>query len=115
MSDVELLRQAAAKMRELAHAATPGPWHHNGHVVDMGIPPTAPYAVCHSDARPNGSPDTAEHIAAWHPGVALAVADLLDKAAAAHVQDEDTSVVWTDCPMAAAAVAIARAYLGGGR
>jgi hypothetical protein len=45
-----------------------------------------------------------EHIASWHPAVALAVADWLDYVADAH--DE------TACPAMSAAEQVARAYLG---
>lgn len=54
-------------------------------------------------------PRNAEHIASWHPAVALAVADLLEAAVGEFWDGEPQ---WTDCPVAQRAVAIARAYLG---
>jgi hypothetical protein len=73
----ELLRRAAAKMRETANAATSSPWGRastdgQGVAVHHGAHDT----VCLYADRPD-----AEHIVSWHPDVALAVADLLDNAA----------------------------------
>lgn len=93
----DLLRRAAAAMRERAEAAqSESPWDaagmwwypvmeiaedgraversHGFHlVVDAHGSGMAAHAASHSDA---------EHIASWHPAVALAVADLLDAEAA---------------------------------
>lgn len=101
----ELLRRAAAKMRENADAATRGPWS-VAHVDGQG------FAVHHGEHdtvslysdRPN-----AEHIASWHPDVALAVADLLDEVVAYADYDD---LVGSERVTAEAAVALARAYLG---
>ena len=60
-------------------------------------------AACTWEPFLDGKPD-ALHIASWHPAVALAVADLLDRPADDH--DE------TPCPAIDAALAVARAYLG---
>lgn len=89
----ELLREAAAKARELATAATPGPWadpyfederEHpgdGGWWIHNGQVGTAEYAVAATvPFNPRGQAD-AEHIAAWHPAVALVAADLWDNAA----------------------------------
>lgn len=71
----EVLREAAALMRARAEAATPSPWQirHGQYVTTNSIPP----ALIGCDERPD-----AEHIASWHPAVALAVADWLDAEAA---------------------------------
>ncbi len=111
----EVLRRAAASMRERAEAATPGPW-----IVDVDCP----HIVMHPD-KPGFSwdgtavtaiqeddfgltdPADAGHIASWHPLVALAVADWLD----------DTARVWEafdadpDFVQDEPALAVARAYL----
>ena len=97
------LRRAAELMRERAEAATPGGprWE------------TAPHAAPHlrfifpadSDSSITAAPvDDAEHIASWHPAVALAVADLLDLAATHQVAF--TPVVRPHL------LAVAHAYLG---
>lgn len=84
----ETLRRAAARIRETAQAATPGPWEARStgrrggdhwYVVDDG------QAVAHIHAsdgedEEQRQPD-AEHIALWHPGTAALVADLLDQEA----------------------------------
>jgi hypothetical protein len=79
------LRAAAKLMRERAQAATEGPWS-----VKVLPPPKPSLRVYvspnekHMIVNPGGNvadggrlPD-AEHIASWHPGVALAVADWLE-------------------------------------
>jgi hypothetical protein len=86
----ELLREAAALMRERAEAATPGPWHPATTGVECGdhwsvieYPAMNPVARVPSDDGSNDDqrePD-ARHIASWHPAVALAVADVLDSLA----------------------------------
>lgn len=67
-----VLREAAALMRERAEAATPGPWTYED--APNGFPPMVD--------KPHLS--DAEHIASWHPAVALAVADWLDAQADYH-------------------------------
>ena len=106
MSGAETLRRAAALMRERAEAATPGLWVA---AVVRGRPivfDTAdlPEPVVFDEEFTVGN---AEHIASWHPAVALAVADWLEAAA----RDEEADVVTAgrgdDYPLA-----VARAYLG---
>ena len=102
----ETLRRAASLMRERAEAASPSPW------VDTVWPKEIPgvYSQAIEDtrgfdpeiARTLDKPD-AEHIASWHPAVALAVADWLDVTA----RDVGTSTLAFH-----AAIAVARAYLG---
>jgi hypothetical protein len=100
----ETLRRAAALMRERAEAATPGPWigeysGHTGHVV-MDAESTSALDHVASCSHYRAAFDS-EHIASWHPTVALAVADLLDVIA---------TWDWVADPEA---LAVARAYLGG--
>lgn len=117
----ELLREAAALMRSRAVAANAC-----GMVSDCTDPAHAWYPLDElrsrfSDARRGSA--AAEHIASWHPAVALAVADWLDTAGAdlfAHgplcCDDgcmECDDVLWM--PHVRRAIAVARAYLGGGR
>jgi hypothetical protein len=78
----ETLRRAAALMRERADAnlITPSPWGFAG-VSGQG------FAVHHGEhdtvALYANRPD-ADHIASWHPAVALAVADWLECVAEVH-------------------------------
>lgn len=95
----DLLREAANLMRERASVATPGPWsqHTAEEAADTVIfagrewitnidncprvgehMATPGGSICSDQAIPNG-----EHIASWHPAVALAVADWLAWVAAA--------------------------------
>lgn len=101
----ETLRRAASLMRERAARALMPPWHVDRR--DDGrawICETAGDGTVEQTLALHGFPSTAEHIASWHPAVALAVADLLDRAA----DDHDD----TPCPAVDAALAVARAYLG---
>jgi len=128
VSNTDTLRRAAEKMRERAKAATNGPYiatvagghveiHGHDHfwVATAGCDETS---QAHRDA---------EHIAAMHPAVALAVADWLDAEAAAHeggmgVSDTlrdlvaEVSASEYDVQVAVStlkqAVAVATAYLG---
>jgi len=90
----ETLREAAALMRKRAEAATPGPWWGGGgkgpvrrkqQVALVGVAnmrgqgEKGCIAVL---AGLNGHrADDAEHIASWHPAVALAVAELFENLA----------------------------------
>lgn len=63
----DTLRAAAARIREVAQAATPGPWsheHEGGHIVH-GPDGT----IAEAEYGPDGA-----HVALWHPVVAEAVA-----------------------------------------
>lgn len=73
-----LLRRAAARLREVAGAATEGPWEAMGDLVwpDGGEAEGDP--VCGT----NHDPD-ATYIATMHPGMGLALADYLDLGAEA--------------------------------
>ena len=98
----ELLREAAAKMRELAEGATPGPWEWDDKHYGI-FPGPQVDGCCEGDGFIHHSAD-AKHIAAWHPGVALAVADWLDR--------EAELADW-ECDAEPAAIDLARAFLGG--
>jgi len=111
----ELLREAAALIRQRAEAATPGRWERDG-----GWSVTAPSPV--GWVGPHVIVDTAtrndaEHIAGIaNPAVALAVADWLDATAAEHESDSgnprvDDFFAAFDTAPDIAALAVARAYL----
>ena len=118
----EILRQAAALMRERAEAATPGPWsqHTAEAAADTVIfagsewvtnvdncPSVGEHlrtpggSICSDQALPNGA-----HIASWHPAVAVAVADWLDQCA----QFSERGLLGVIHERKA--LAVARAYLG---
>lgn len=116
----EILREAASLMRERAEAATRGPWFADGRDVrGPGDWMDADF-VLGFDACPTQV--DADHIASWHPVVALAVADWLEETAD-HLSVEtnqyaDGSVCLAvdaaaaDCSIFQSALAVARAYLG---
>jgi hypothetical protein len=105
----DLLRTAATLMRERAQMATSGPWHR---VAEIGIATDASsltHATAHHPAGLYDSIPDAEHIASWHPLVALAVADWLESEA------DRARLAWQTAraPLdASRALAVARAYLG---
>jgi len=77
--NAEILRRAAALMRSRAEAATwtSSPW---------GVDEIGAVWAQEADGQPvpvasRATDQDAEHIASWHPTVALAVADWLDEAA----------------------------------
>ncbi len=120
----EVLREAAALMRERAERATTHtPWQLLGPDDDRAEPWTVASThpvgdrtyVC-QDARHAG-----EHIASWHPAVALAVADWLDETARRHDEILDNFVEGSRVGAVSAAenvtaytqaVSVARTYLG---
>ncbi|MEU5853963.1 hypothetical protein ABZ799_01425 [Nocardiopsis dassonvillei] len=86
MSDTELLREAARRIRETANAATANAcpdwtWLAVRHIArncDLECPTHGDdYEACGRWDRYDDSP----HISLWHPGVALAVADWLESEA----------------------------------
>jgi hypothetical protein len=97
----DLLRRAAALMRDLAQAA-------EGSFIEDEYGYPARY-ICDGDA-----PELAAHIASWHPAVALAVADWLDSAASAHAHFDGREISVFDLPGMddTPALRVARAYLG---
>lgn len=87
MTDAELMREAARTLRERAGAALPTPWEvvggegseWNDQVVSPGRRPRV--GVVETVADCDTDEETAEYIATMHPGLALAIADLLDDTA----------------------------------
>jgi hypothetical protein len=75
----EKLRQAAAEIRAKAEAATPGPWVGTVYGVRTGDRRIDVAAWDEHTGTPNMR--NRVYIAAMHPGVALAVADWLDRVA----------------------------------
>lgn len=131
----ELLRRAAALMRERAEAATPsadphpGGWAGYSRPADLGdcwifggpavdgyrtgtVLAFPEYTDCEDCGRPSDA--DVQHIASWHPAVALAVADLLREAEATYIVLSGPGVVGApdSDEFIAAAVRLARAYLG---
>ena len=78
--DADLLRRAATLARETANAATEGPWTPER----KGVLDPDDIQFVETTRR------DASHIALWHPGVALAIADWLDQHAEHHDYDECT-------------------------
>ena len=77
----EELRAAAVKLRELATAATSGPWAADasipyGHRV--GSSDEADWVAWTGEHGEDGSEADAAYIASMHPGVGLMLADWLD-------------------------------------
>ncbi|QVJ03038.1 hypothetical protein KGD82_13470 [Nocardiopsis eucommiae] len=88
----DLLRQAAAKARETANSAPPGPYeidpgpgYHRQILGTDGDPIAAtrqwPGGLGYDGDDTGSAEQTAAHIVLWHPGVALAVAAWLDTVA----------------------------------
>lgn len=106
----DVLRRAAALMRERAEAATPGPWER---VTHPRFGPQGAVRTPNGDlnisayTEPYRSSEDALHIASWHPTVALAVADWLDHEAG-YVEAHQASPDGTTKH----ALDVARAYLG---
>lgn len=106
MTPAERLREAARVMRARAEAATPGGprWETE---PDDTLPSRAYIFPADSGSAIASAPvDDAEHIASWHPAVALAVAELLMVCLR----------LWPMLPpgVRSRALAIADAYLSGG-
>ncbi len=112
MTPVETLRAAARLMRERAQAATPGPWDRaedvalgRGHEGNFLANWQGEYLRGVGDTGDGAQADAdAVHIASWHPAVALAVADWLDRYAG--VTDRNPELA-PNSP----ALDVARAYL----
>jgi len=99
----DLLRRAAALMRERAEDAAPSPWREVGDGELLGCYAVVCCGSAEFNVAPAVIPANAEHIASWHPAVALAVADWLDVTA---------STLVTYRAGYAEALTVARAYLG---
>lgn len=119
----EILRRAASLMRERAQAATPGVWEtsdssltHPGAGTNVYSDSEGPVVGdCCGYQGGTGIQD-GEHIASWHPAVALAVADMLAGAAElAHIHGSLLGTHNDTCPVCGPvgrALAVGRAYLG---
>ena len=107
MVSADILRRAAALMRERAEAATLGPWAEVADGELIGCLAVVAGGADEFNVAPAVIPANADHIASWHPAVALAVADWLTEHAADH-EGTFAACPWSDC----AALAVARAFLG---
>ena len=115
----QALRKAAALMRRRARGATGGAewWDSIPAGVGTGRVFCGQEIIAKTHEHPEGCQHNAEHIASWHPGVALAVADWLDNAAEdAEMQapDGDLRSQW-DMRIHIAtrfALGVANAYIG---
>ena len=119
MTPAERLRAAATRLREVAGAATPGPWFLDKG-GDTGVYTAPRPSPASQDIAWSHSPDVEAYIALMHPPVALALADWLDDLAAGWPWDDDGTCVWDDgTPMRLEespdthALAVADAVLGG--
>lgn len=117
MSTDDVLRGTAALMRERAEAA-----------LSVGPDTCGFWYTAEALHDPDGRiPDLedAEHIASWHPAVALAVADWLDREADKSEQvdafdhayglEPDEAILSARARDMAPALAVADAYLGGAK
>ena len=103
----ELLRRAAALMRERAEdAAAP---HHPYGDTEMDLVETTAHWSLEISEYVGG--DMGEHAASWHPAVALAVADWLD-ATALELKALGDPPLKIQEGRRSSALAVARAYLG---
>ncbi|MFF7335406.1 hypothetical protein [Streptomyces sp. NPDC008150] len=75
------LRAAADRLRNLATAATPGPWTQTG-IGDYGWTVSSSTSALVDTVDSEEGRADADYIATMHPGVGLALADWLDTAAA---------------------------------
>lgn len=112
----DVLRRAAALMRERLPLLPEPPWnpvelpeHLSAHGPEWVVDSTERLIAGNigissdSSARP-----IAEHIASWHPGVVVLVADWLDDYASWLTVFKDTTRTVDNCP----ALRLARTYLG---
>lgn len=113
----DLLRRAASLMRERAEGAGlawgADPWTAGevGYDDRQGL--THDVHAGGALVAATGCEELAEHIASWHPAVALAVSDLLDAAAHQWIPDpHGADETCCCCPHQRQSVDLARAYLG---
>ena len=109
----ETIRRAAALMRERAEGCEPRRWHWKAlgkKRYPQRISSDGNVAlIAETFIDPAHRPYEAEHIAAWHPLVALAVADLLDgEARMVDLRGNSVEGATFD------GLKVARAYLGEG-
>lgn len=77
----DLLRRAAALMRERATGITPAPWSVGTFTCEVRGNDGRNYVGSTYGGILGMEELNAQHIASWHPAVALAVADWLDETA----------------------------------
>lgn len=78
----DILRRAAAALREHAGTASPGPWRSVGGVVESQLPDGHGIVDGYNcETHPGRAAADADYIALLHPPVALALADWLDETA----------------------------------
>ena len=118
-AEVEVIRRAIVLMRSRAEAATDGGPRWETAPDEMHGPSRSVIYPADSDsAVAFAGSDDAEHIAAWHPAVALAVADWLEHQAVADEfherQDADNEFADGYTPRAGTirALVVAKAYFG---
>lgn len=103
----DLLREAAALMRERAQAALRADvWTRDGLADAFGTYVDAVDETAITDEELDAD---AEHLGAWHPAVALAVADWLEEEVDRFGDRVDEAMFDIICERA---LAVARAYLG---
>ncbi|MFI1165606.1 hypothetical protein ACH4UM_18820 [Streptomyces sp. NPDC020801] len=105
------LRTAAAKLRRLADAATPGPWQQTG-IGDYGwtVSFSRPGVGVEAEDSDQGRVD-ANYIAAMHPGVGAEIVKWLD--IATEYAERWQPDAQTNSPFRLGALAVARAINGG--
>jgi len=111
----DLLREAALKMRARAEAATGATRHWTSVPAGVGVSRVfcGQVLIAKTDETLGGSGFNAQHIASWHPAVALAVADLLERIADRAPPDPHRAGEYCEtCDNVRDALVIARAYLG---
>lgn len=94
MTPAAELRAAAEKIRNRADVATPGPWKADHREYPERILGAEGNADVVAGSRWGGEANVfdnnndAYHIALWHPGVAMLIADLLDASASVAATSE---------------------------
>lgn len=115
----DILRRAAALMRERATNARAGVWTALPSVLEPDT--TLVLAEWEHDRRrvattsgslPQGNAANAEHIASWHPAVALRAADALEQSAKVLIEAHGTPLAMAMTALTEPLVDLARAYLG---
>lgn len=111
----EILRRAAALMRERAKVGDGKPWTAKGASVVEPIDEMSETLISRAGFdgfAPDAYADIAQHAASWHPLVAITVADLLDAAVVDAAWYDRCDVKYDETTTAA--LSVARAYLGEG-
>jgi hypothetical protein len=112
LTPAQELRAAASKIRDTARLAVPGPWC--AYLEEVGTdwhPDSDEYKLLGRDAEvaKQVGPLTAEHIALWHPGVAMLVAGWLWAVA---IDCESDAETYNHIKERSTALSIARAING---